>query len=257
MKERSLTGRQRACLLTIQSMASVLVLIVLLLPASGLAQVYSEDLDDIAKGQIPGGFQAIGDLGQIESVLDLRGFIPFSYMSNRRTKSVTFSDIVTFSRNTDVYAWYKYPTIEGVAVIYYGSDDDVNVERVKRARITDEHGLLEEERYWVDLAYKLAIESGEDLFKAVGRRSGFESAEPIVVLLTRNSAILVINFRYSTIDRRGTGQVLAAFEFSRALRKAKTYYQVNTTMWLGRSASDAFSSALPLILKILSSSPAQ
>lgn len=215
---------------------------------SAFSQSYSSDNSDL-KSHFE--IRPIGDFGNIEAVLDLRGFVPISGTSKAKYKehySGSFSEqIFTKWQFSDLHSWYKLPTKHGVGLVYYGSDDF----KLSNTQFLRESQLAGENKQWAALAYDLTETSGKKLFEATGHSFGFDGAEPINILITAQSVFVVVNFRYTDPVRWGTGQVLTAFEFSRALKGYKTYYEVYTTALLPSSARKAFEKSLPIVTKAL------
>jgi hypothetical protein len=223
----------------------ILFCINLFLGASTFAQTYSSDLDDFKA--LESKINPIGDLGDIDKILDLRGFVPFSGISKEKSQKQESSIFNFFS---DIFQWYKFPTAVGVSCLYYGSFDDHSKAKLQITKILAEDKLEGEDKEWAKFAYGLAHESGKDLFtSANGSSSGFDSAEPVNVLLTEKSAFVIMNFKYSSLDRRGTGQILCAYEFSRTLKEYKSYYELYSNTVLSRSVTKAFSASEPYIAK--------
>ena len=100
------------------------------------ASNYSDDLHDIEPGAFGFRFNVgigiseptpIGDLGPIEAVVDLRGFVPMSF----RAKSGRFKG----SKGTwTELRWFKIPTRRALLFLYYGS--------VSRADISQDSAML-------------------------------------------------------------------------------------------------------------------
>jgi len=224
--------------------------------SSGQSQTYSSDLNDIARyDNSVGAITPIGDIGFLDKIIDLRGFIPFAFVSKAESKAgMQLKYLYTFRDNCRVF---KIPTKLGVMMIYYGIDEDY-FRTLSTAKPLDDVKLLEENQLsgddlkWANFAYALTKSSGENLFKAAGGgRYGFDSAEPIAILLTAQSSIIIINFKYSFMERYGTGQILCGYEFSRTLKEYKTFYLLHTTIAISKSTISAFNASLPFVMKIL------
>src|ERR1039457_4810161 len=80
-----------------------------------LGQTYSTNLDDADGSYLSGKITPIGDLGDIKSILDLRGFIPISCASKAKTKK-QLSSVLNFF--TDDFQYYQYPPISSIANLY-------------------------------------------------------------------------------------------------------------------------------------------
>jgi hypothetical protein len=61
----------------------------------------------------------------------------------------------------------------------------------------------------------------------------------------------VINFRYQSMDREGTGQYLVAFAFSRALKEYRMFHAIHHNYAFSPRVSQAFSDSLPIITAAL------
>jgi hypothetical protein len=226
----------------------ILCCVVLSFDAQVFAQTYSSDLDDFK--ELESKINSIGDLGDIEKILDLRGFVPLSGVSKAKRQKQD-SSILNFF--TDTFQWYKFPTSPTVSYLYYGNFDDISKAKLKGTKIIAEDKLEDSDKQWAKFAYGLAHESGKDLFTSVnGSASGFDSAEPVNILLTEKSAFLIMNFKYSSLDRKGTGQILCAYEFSRSLKEYKNFYELYSNTAFNRSVTKAFSASEPFIAKAVS-----
>jgi hypothetical protein len=182
----------------------------------------------------------LGDLGDIETIVDIRGFVPMSGPSAIK------------SAGWDALHYHKLPTLDGVARLYYGDAGQASLAKVARAKLLSEHNLKGETLHWTRLAYALTKTSSKELFASVGGDvDDLESAEPIVVIFTRGSVFVVLNFRYSDFARVGTGQILGAFEFSRPLKEYKTFYRIRSTILFNKTARDVFAASLPIVAKVL------
>ncbi len=198
---------------------------------------YSSNLLDM---QISRSFVGIGDLGSIQTIIDLRSFVPLSAWSTKREKEKIVG--------TDCFQWFKLPVKEGICHIYYGEMGEKYENKMSQTKILTEKELAGDNLKWGELSYEIAQSSGEELFKAAGGWLGFEGAEPIAVILTEHSAIIVMSFKYSDLMRHGhTGQILCGYEFSRKTKNYKTHYHIYSTLIFPRSAKDAFSVSLPFI----------
>ena len=213
------------------------------LASSAFGQTYSKDLDDIMWTAYVRQIAPIGDVGDIQTIVDLRGFIPLSYVS--KAKSDGF--------HLDVVQWYQIPTLPGVARLYYGDWKEATMEKLSRITLLTEEKLTGENLEWAKFAYTLAKTSGNDLFKSAGGSAHeLDASEPVAVLLTARSAIVLLSFKYTSLARQGTGQVLCGFEFSRMLKEYKTFYEIHSTIIVGRSTKKAFENSLPYVTKALS-----
>lgn len=211
--------------------------------------IYSTDLNDRSGFGNPfSGFTAIGDTGQIERIIDLRGFIPFSFPSRERGKKQGQSPLNWFM---DIFQWYMCPTPDGVGRLYYGFDNS-HIGNMRNIPLVPEAHAKGEDLAWAKLAYRLATDNGDALYERVGGGSHPLASEPIVVFFNKSSAFVVINFRYQSMEREGTGQYLVAFEFSRSLREYRMFHAIHHNYAFSPRISQAFSDSLPIIRAVLS-----
>lgn len=225
-------------------------LVIFSIKACALADelTYSDNLDDVAGIENP--IKTIGDLGKIEIIIDLRGFIPYSAVS--KEKKARQNDTLITAFTLDVYQVYKLPTLLGVGMFYYGKKEGGSLDKMTDTRfLTDDGSLQGEDRQWASFSHELSKSSGQDLFKSAGGTWGFECAEPICILLTQRSALVFISFRYSDLSRTGTGQIMCAYEFSRSLKEFKAFYDLYSTTAFSRSTRNAFQVSAPYIEKLL------
>lgn len=216
--------------------------------------IFSDDLGDILSRPTPSELNAIGETDKLEAILDLRGFFPMVFTSKKK-RDYQASGIFTFF--TDIYQWYKLPTKTGVGIFYYNVDlesknrDSLSEQKLSDVKMLREGELSGEYEEWARLSYEIT-KDGKNLYESVGGGSGLEASEPVLVLLAKQTSIVFVNFRYRDIDRKGTGQYLAAFEFSRALKKYKACYVLYSTFFFSRSTREAFETSLPIIKIALS-----
>lgn len=213
--------------------------------STSFGQSYSADLDDIERPGNP--INHIGDLGDLEKIVDLRGFIPLSLVS--REKLAEYND--EFLKSIDIFQWYKVPIRSGVSTLYYGESNDATVKKLDKTKLIDEDGLAGEDLQWAKLAYELSRSSGPDLFKVAGGSRGLDSSEPVAMLFTPKTVIILMSFRYTGLSREGTGQILCGLEFSRALKAYKTYYDLYSTTAFSRSTKNAYSASAEYVTKAL------
>ena len=231
---------------------------------------YSDDLNDIlptVPSALPMSLSAptpIGDLGPIEVVVDLRGFVPLSLLS----KHLMGMDLKTISEGLrkpiseggivpDDHRWYKIPTKTALLLIYYGAlkstdlKDKLTAEMderyFKKTRIITESEAKGEMALWCKLAYDIAKESDPLIKKMVGE---YDVVEPILLWFTKNDVFVVLSTRYTTLFRHGTGQVMIAMNFSRTFKTYKTVYPLYSTMMMTESLRKDLIEAAPYAAKI-------
>jgi hypothetical protein len=144
--------------------------------------IYSSNANDRdGFGNPFSGFNPIGDTGGIEKIIDLRGFIPFSFSSKAKKRKQAQNP--PFNWFTDVFQWYMYPTPDGVGYMYYGfgSPEAANMRKLP---IIPEAFAKGEDLAWAKLAYRLAGENGDALYEKTGGGSHPLACEPVVVFFT-------------------------------------------------------------------------
>ncbi|HUI55810.1 MAG TPA: hypothetical protein VLY04_12615 [Bryobacteraceae bacterium] len=238
--------------------AALILLAVIGSANQALAQ-YSDDLKAIALPrwwEIDGQMlfrppTAIGDLGNIETVVDLRGFVPME-LPVRPPNVLSDTPL----------RWFKIPTRKALLLLYFGSlrvgdiaNDTTAAERasfswtrfLKEAQVTGEAAL------WCKLAYETARDS-EPLFERIAG-SGFKAAEPTTVFLTEDTAFVILSFKYASILRitanTPDGQMLIGLEFSRSLKTYKTLYNLYSTTPFDKPTTKAFVESAPIVAKAL------
>jgi hypothetical protein len=213
---------------------------------------YSDDLKDIQHdiGDIhvfPGFHEPrpIGHLGEVDSVVDLRGFVPMSLSSK------TAGGWLTNLR------WYKIPTRKALLLLYFGTlsvshvaDDTTSLEkRFSKTSFLKESNVNAESKLWCKVAYNSAKDSAA-IYQQIAGGSGLQGAEPTTIFLTPESAFVILNFKYiSTMT--DNGQILVALEFSRLSRRYKTFYELYSTMLARKSIQEMFAATAPIIAKAL------
>lgn len=216
---------------------------------------YSDDLGD-ATLPFNSEVETIGNLGEIKSIIDLRGFVPV------KLKSIDSGDS----------QWYKVPTKEFINAIYFNNkvswlsetDEDKGllekwgdnianiVSNVKDKYLnipdpTNENDISgAEEKRWVQYAYELS-RKGEKLYDSIDGGMGYDSAEPIMILEIENSGLIFISFRYKGIP---SGQYLVAFELSKN-GDYKTFYRVYDTFITPINVQQAFTDSVPIIAEVV------
>ncbi len=232
---------------------------------------YSDNLNDIqARDEVWGHVSAgchkptpIGNLGGIETVIDLRGFVPMSFASENANSlgasfKRTISDPRTLLENVDTLRWYKIPTRKALLMLYFGDlkstelgqDASKFENRFENTQFLKESEAKGEMIAWCKLAYAAAKDS-EPIFKTLAGKDGFEGAEAVTLLFTEQSCFVFLNLKYSNSIRKGTGQLLVAMEFSRYLKEYKTFYLTYTTMVVSKSTREGFAETAPYIIKAL------
>lgn len=218
---------------------------------------YSDDLGD-ATLPFNSHVETIGDLGEIESIIDLRGFIPVKLLS----------------KESDELEWYKVPIKEFVSAFYY--DDKVTwlsqFEEEKEQGVwselwaksksytnkisneylniptpTPESDLSHNKEKWVDFAYALS-ERGKELYDSVGGGYGYDDTQPIMILETEYSGLVFMSFRYKGPIENG--QYLVAFELSKT-GEYKTFYRLYDTFVFSVNTSEAFEDSAPIIAEVV------
>ena len=195
---------------------------------------------------------AVGDIGRIEKIIDLRGFFPISasqwdWPGRRDYKG-------------DAFKVFHVPLRNGIQFFYYGDPENasgtkktnISILKQNQSRLDDipleqEDALSPESKKWASIAYAMTKNAGEKLFRAADGGSGYQSAEPVAILLTRTSSVIFISFGYSSRSRIGTGQLVMAYEFSRALLELKKPYHLYDTFAFDASTKNLFENALPII----------
>lgn len=202
-------------------------------------EFYSNDTADARSWSRPP--KAIGDVGNVEKILDLRGFLPLSLTSKKKSD---YQDASIFNTFTDIFQYYKYD-IRRLEWFYYGLDSKQTFVRVK---VVSEKELDGEELQWAKVAYGLTEgEAGRKLYGSLVSSSGFENAEPIAVLFTEKDAFVIVNFRWSSFDRKSTGQTLMAFEISRKLHQLKSTYCLYENSAVSKEKRQAFVDSAPYV----------
>lgn len=215
---------------------------------------YSDNLKDI---KAPIGIPAwgigygnspvpIGNLGEINTVVDLRGFVPMMFGSKQ-----SFVLSATFR-------WYKIPTRRAVLMLYYAAlppshiaenTSDLETRFFSNTRFLGESDVTGEYAQWCELAYKVAKDDAAPIFQKIAG-SGFQGAEPITLLFNKSSVFVILNFKYNSavaVSEDG-GQVLIALEFARPSKRYKTFYNLYSTLVLGgKSGEDALAATAPYI----------
>ena len=217
--------------------------------------------DDLGDATLPfySHVETIGNLGEIKSIIDLRGFVPVRLLS---------------VENDDL-EWYKVPIEEFINAIYFknevswlsklNKDEDkgflkkwgdkisnsVAKAKNKYLNIPDpikENNIdKEEEQIWVKYAYDLS-QKGKELYESIGAGYGYDNAEAIMILETENSGLVFINFKYQGPITEG--QYLVAFELSKN-GNYKTFYRVYDTAVTSVNTDMAFKNSTPIILDIV------
>jgi hypothetical protein len=223
-----------------------LLLTILCVASESKAQyeVYSSDLDDVGIFPIVSARRSIGDLGKVEKIIDLRGFLPLSMTSNKKA-------LRHFFRGGDNLQYYKFP-IKNLSIFYYGGDftEKDPSKSFSNVPIIPESNISGDDELWAKLAYSLTKgDKGEELYKKLVGSSGFVGAEPIAILFTDYSAFIVVNFRWSSFVKDGTGQSLFAFEISRKLKEFKHAYYLYDNSNISKNNAEVFKASLPFVIE--------
>jgi hypothetical protein len=242
------------------------VLLVSFLARNACAQ-YSDDLGDIVTKGLVAGVEPgqkrptpIGSLGDLDTVVDLRGFVPMSFYSAAADADAKKNRFRLDNFFPDLLRWYKVPTAKALLMLYFGdlastniADDTTKLEnrRFGHIRFLRESDAQNESASWCKVAFELAKDSGA-LYQTIVGGDGFEAGEPTTVFLTDQSAFVMLSLKYnSPIRRKSTGQVLVALEFSRSSRGYRTFYKLYSTELAGKTTSAAFTATAPIVAKAL------
>jgi hypothetical protein len=190
----------------------------------------------------------LGDIPHVEKVIDLNGFLPLSGFS-KKFMDDKYKSVKNFFKyfDDDEYQYFKIPTRDGLSFVINGpdtshsvrnKDDDfywfavLSPEKFSDVPIVPERELVQADVPWARLAYSLQGK-GKEFFEKLAFGSGFEEAQAVAVILTKESAIVVLNLRYSSWVRNSTGQLLLALEFSRGLVEYRRFYYIYSNLELG------------------------
>jgi hypothetical protein len=121
---------------------------------------------------------AIGNLGEIETVVDLRGFMPMLLPKD--------PGVVLRALNEGSSQWYKVPTKPAIELLYFGT---MNLKQIidgtetsdrwtRNVRFLTETEVKGESAFWTKVAYESA-KQGPQLYDQLVGWSGFEGAEPL------------------------------------------------------------------------------
>ena len=189
----------------------------------------------------------IGNLGDVQTIIDLRGFVPMSLASRPGWWRMTLAD------NDD---WFKVPTKTALLMLYYGNLDIADIDKdttnlqssFARTTLLQESELKGDSDRWAQVAYRLASNSySASLFENLAG-DGFQAAEPTTVFFTPQSAFIILSFKYeSTLVHHG--QLLVAFEFSRSSKRFKTFYPVYSTELMSKSGTATAVAVAPYVAK--------
>jgi hypothetical protein len=198
----------------------------------------------------------IGNLGNLGTVVDLRGFVPMAFASREATPlwnaQLTLATTGKW-KNGDVH-WYKIPTKRALLLLYFGdipsthlADDTTSLEgqRFRKTRFLKESDVNGETALWSSLAYRMAKDS-EPLYQKIVGDNEFEGAEPTTVIFTDQSSFIVLSFR-----GKNAGQELIAMEFSRSSREYKTFYQLYSTVVPNKATNELIAGAAAFVGKEL------
>lgn len=245
-------------------------------PNSVRAQAYSSDLKDIFAMSMGGKeiFDEVGDLGKIQTIAAVRGFMPILCKSKKRIKE----NGLTFFGNDD-YLTYKFPLTLTLKEMYYGMDElwqyhprtawgtpkaaahqkktfqELLKQRNARAYfdkidVINEKDAKGEDLAWIKFAYALTSgKAGEKMYGHILGGRGYKSAEPVAIIFTENDALVFSSLRWESSF--GTpGQTIVAFEISRNLNKFRTFHRVFDTSDIKKSVADAAREMGPTVAEI-------
>jgi hypothetical protein len=203
----------------------------------------SHDLDDMT---IDKEFRPVGLRAKIDLVVAHKDYFPFSATSKAKAKS-QMQGIISFF-TTDRLQWFALDVVEAYYFLCLGVKHEEFMREhsetpychendiYERARNDPSDKELAEANSWLDFTHELCRAKGRDLFSKVGGISGFEIAEPCFSVFYSSRVLTFVSFRFSDIDRRGTGQILAAFEFHQSNGGLTNFYWVYSTGALGASS---------------------
>jgi hypothetical protein len=213
--------------------------------------MYSTDKDDVKEHSAAMTFalspesalKPVGGLADIVRVIDHKGFVPLSLISKAKRRKQDESPLNFFM---DVYEWYAVPTPDAVAILYFGINHDRTMP--KRIKVIPESRANAQDAKWTRVAEELALKHGSELYKKIGGGAGLQAAEPVCTILTDTNALVILNFRYGDLDRRGTGQALASFEFSRTTFGYRSAYLGYHTFSFSPDLKNAFQATYEIVV---------
>ena len=239
---------------------------------------YSDDLTDMVSHV--NEITPIGDIGPVRQIIDLRGFFPFVSASKRHIEWKYKSEWTMLANaSSDDFWWFKIPLKTGLSWVYYGPKEIDSVpeadwmsykitgetrrwppyresHKFDDVPVTDLDHLSDEQRAWAQIAFGVS-EGGEKLFSALGgatgwgKKFGYESCEPVAIIVTTSSVLVVTSIRYSFFARKGTGQIIVAYEFSRFNNQLLRFYDIRGTNGNVRGIKATFDTIRPIVETIV------
>lgn len=210
--------------------------------------MFSHDADDMMFYSLP---VPIGIREQATVLIDHRGFLPISGISKTKEAGQWKSISAFFS---DIYQWFALPTANIIYLCfglepneYFETYEDFSFIEESELDLNSDQAELQPVLAWIRFAHELCRSQGPALFAAAGGWSGFETAEAVATVAFRNRLLLFVSMRYRTMERKGTGQFLSAFEFLDPTFEFVNHYPIYSTATFNRSSVAAIAEMAEIV----------
>jgi hypothetical protein len=181
--------------------------------------------------------------GGIEKIIDHRGYLPIAAASQEETKTKYVQDsagkITSFhwgNATDDDYRYFKCRLDWGLVLCLEKLSTNHEAEELvakakeltNSVKIFKESQVEEHDLKWVSIAQSVN-RSGKALFDALPGKpftARFDESDVIATVFYEESVLIILNIRYSTWARNGSGQLLLGFEFSRRVPEYRKLYPI-------------------------------
>lgn len=219
--------------------------------------MYSEDLEDV-DWEMVNKFQTVENQIQFNLMIDHCGYFPISIPAKSKKNAwLTLGDI---------YKWFKFSIIEGIYFAtgltkdeYFEKFEDFNMvsELELSLELDDEDPEYKKYVNCTNFAHRVAGELGRDIFELSGGLTGYQSTEAVVTFTSTNRILTIFSSKFTSLERKGTGQFISAIEFSSPSFHLRSIHPIYTNGFRLRHMTDTAKLAAEVmqVSRIFNASP--
>lgn len=184
------------------------------------------------------------EAGPIERIIDTRGFMPLegSSIKHNNAKYPGWENgkpIINYSKTfDDDCKYFKYPTAKGLVLCLFQisldsaqQDFESKLHKLGEIPTLRESQITDGDVPWLKLGHNLN-QVGPQIFDSIPSKpltARFNESDLVATVFFKESVVFIINIRFSTWARNGSGQVLLGFEFSRRVGELKKCHSIRLT----------------------------
>ena len=207
--------------------------------------------------------------GEIEKVIDHRGYMPISAFSKKQAQEKYVFDskekvtgVHVSGALHDEYGYFRLPIVRGLVWFLEGLSADNRAKCIiftNRVKILKESQVNDDDSKWINLAQSLN-QNGKAFFDALpGKLPGklsarFDESDAVATVFYSEAVLVIVNIRYSTLLRNGSGQILLGYEFSRRLPSYRKLHLIRSLggIQVGGNEPILAESIIPIVQVVVS-----